>query len=79
LGEDGLRIVTQLINNIYEWLQVSDTKLPRNALFWVTTQRVAVFLTDVSGQRIGPILRFQDSKRKPVTPIRSFYREVCGR
>jgi len=29
------------------------------ALFWVATQPVVQFVTDVSGQRIGPILRVQ--------------------
>jgi len=33
--------------------QASATKQKRNAIFWVITQRVVGYLTDVSGQHIG--------------------------
>jgi hypothetical protein len=31
------------------------------------------------GQLIGPILKVEESKRKPLDPLRSLYREGCGR
>jgi hypothetical protein len=35
----------------------------RTALFWVITQRIVDFLTDVSGQSIGPNFNGQESSR----------------
>jgi hypothetical protein len=49
----------------------------RTALFWVITQTVVVFLTNISGQPIGPNFSGQESKRKPVVPIQNLYREEC--
>jgi hypothetical protein len=34
-------------------------------LFWVITQRVTVISYGVSGQPMGPILRVQETKKKP--------------
>jgi hypothetical protein len=34
--------------------------LERTALFWVITQRVVVFIPDVSEQTIGPIVKVQE-------------------
>ena len=42
-----------------------DFRLPkwlRTALFWILTR--VVVITDVSGQPVGPILRFQETKKK---------------
>ena len=72
LGEDGHKIVTQLINNVHEWFQVSETKLPRNALFWVITQRVVVFLTDVSGQPIESISQVSRFQNQVCCPNKEF-------
>ena len=33
-----------------------------------------LFLTDVSGRPVGPILKGQESKRKPVVPVRREWR-----
>jgi hypothetical protein len=45
----------------------------RTALFWVVTQRIVGFLTDVSGQSIGPILsqvsRLTDVSGQSIGPI----------
>jgi hypothetical protein len=37
------------------WFQASTTKQMRTVLLWVMTQQVVEFITDVSGQPIGPI------------------------
>jgi hypothetical protein len=47
-------------NNPLE-IQASTAMLMKSVGFWVITRRRVVF-TDVSGQRIGPILTGQDSK-----------------
>jgi hypothetical protein len=39
------------------WIQASAIKQTRTAIFWFIIQWVVVFLSDVSGKPIGPILR----------------------
>jgi hypothetical protein len=39
----------------------TSTFVLRTAFFWVISHRLVVFLTDVSGQPIGPIPRLQES------------------
>jgi len=46
----------------------------KTALFWVITQQVVEFLTDVSEKTTGPIFRVQEPKRKPLAPLRSLCR-----
>ena len=36
-------------------------EIAENCPFWISTQRVVQFLSDVSEQPIGPILRVQES------------------
>jgi hypothetical protein len=43
------------------------------AFFWVVTQRVMKFLTDVSGQPIGPIVRGQEHKSCLVSSLRNYH------
>jgi len=45
----------------------------RTVLFWVIPQRVVV-ISDILGQPIGPILRVQETKRKPIVPNLELYR-----
>ena len=46
----------------------------RTALFWFIMQQVVVISYWHFGQPVGPILRVQESKRKPVAAIWSLYR-----
>ena len=43
--------------------------LMRSALFWDITQRRALTFTDVSGQRISPVLKGQAYRPHPQGPI----------
>jgi len=47
-------------------------KQMRTALFCVITQQVVEFLTDVSGQPIGPIFKGQEPKNKAGNPSTKF-------
>jgi hypothetical protein len=47
-------------------------------LFWVITQRVVIIHYRGFGTTYQAILMVQESKRKPVAPIRSLYREERG-